>query len=107
MSETMDNQDQGQENRDNAQVTDLTALIAAVNELIADAATNRTELLALNTDIDNLRAAIVGITAKLDADGGVTDTNYASTLDPVAVTSGSPAAALTATTITATAVAGS
>lgn len=106
MTTSMNNEQQSQEDRDNAQVTDLTALIAAVNELIADHATNRTELLALNADIDALRAAIVGITAKLDADAGVTDTNYASTLDPAAVTSGSPAAALTATTITATAVAG-
>jgi len=37
------------------------------------------------TDLTALRAAIVAITAKLDADGGVTDTNYASTCDPAAL----------------------
>ncbi len=36
-------------------------------------------------DLAAIRAAVVGITAKLDADAGVTDTNYASTLDPVAL----------------------
>lgn len=39
------------------------------------------------TDITALRAAIVAITAKLDADGGVTDVNYASTTNPAAQTS--------------------
>lgn len=37
------------------------------------------------TDLTALRAAIVAITAKLDSDGGVTDTNYASTCDPAAL----------------------
>lgn len=37
------------------------------------------------TDLAALRAAIVGITAKLDADVGVTDTNYAATQDPAAL----------------------
>jgi len=34
------------------------------------------------TDLTAMRAAIVGITAKLDADGGITDTDYAATWDP-------------------------
>lgn len=38
-------------------------------------------------DITALRAAVVAITAKLDADGGVTDTNYAATCNPAAQTS--------------------
>jgi len=38
------------------------------------------------TDLAALRAAIVGITAKLDADAGVTDTDYAATWDPAAMT---------------------
>lgn len=41
---------------------------------------------ALLTDVTAIRTAVVGITAKLDADAGVTDTNYASTLDPAALT---------------------
>lgn len=40
---------------------------------------------AAQTDLANLRAAVVGITAKLDADGGVTDADYASTWDPAAL----------------------
>jgi len=41
---------------------------------------------AAQTDIAALRAAIVGITAKLDADAGVTDTTYASLWNPAALT---------------------
>lgn len=37
-------------------------------------------------DLAALRASIVAITAKLDADGGVTDTNYAATTNPAALT---------------------
>lgn len=37
---------------------------------------------AVLNDNTALRASIVGITAKLDADAGVTDTNYAATLNP-------------------------
>lgn len=36
-------------------------------------------------DLVALRASIVAITAKLDADGGVTDTNYAATTNPAAL----------------------
>ena len=36
------------------------------------------------TDVDVMRAAIVGITAKLDLDAGVTDTTYAASNDPAA-----------------------
>ena len=36
-------------------------------------------------DLTAIRTAFVGLTAKLDADAGVTDTDYASTLDPVAL----------------------
>lgn len=38
------------------------------------------------TDLTALRTAITGITAKLDLDAGVTDTNYASLHDPAALT---------------------
>ncbi len=36
-------------------------------------------------DVAALRASLVGITAKLDADAGVTDTDYAATHDPAAM----------------------
>ena len=52
---------------------------------------------ACNADIIAWRAAIVGITAKLDADAGITDTNYAATWDPAATTSTTIAAAAVAT----------
>ena len=42
-----------------------------------------TNLLA---DVTAIRASILLITAKLDADGGVTDTNYAATTNPAALT---------------------
>lgn len=47
----------------------------------------RTQFNALRADVTAIRTAVTGITAKLDADGGVTDVNYASTLDPAAITS--------------------
>jgi len=37
-------------------------------------------------DLTALRAAVVAITAKLDADTGVADTNYASLTNPAALT---------------------
>jgi hypothetical protein len=41
---------------------------------------------AVLADSAALRAAIVGITAQLDTDGGVTETDYAATFDPAALT---------------------
>jgi len=38
---------------------------------------------ALQADLDAHRAALVALTAKLDADVGITDTDYAATVDPV------------------------
>lgn len=46
----------------------------------------RTQFNAAVADIAALRAAVVGITAQLDADAGVTDTDYAANNDPAAVT---------------------
>ncbi|CAN5814841.1 hypothetical protein BH20PSE1_BH20PSE1_01130 [soil metagenome] len=45
----------------------------------------RTLLANAQADLANLRAAVVAITAKLDADGGVVDTNYAATTNPAAL----------------------
>ena len=43
-------------------------------------------LTVAQNDIALLRAAIIGINAKLDADAGVTDTNYSATWNPAALT---------------------
>ncbi len=56
------------------------------NHPIQEQSDLNTAFKAVQADSDAQRAAIVGITAKLDADAGVTDTNYASTLDPAANT---------------------
>lgn len=42
-------------------------------------------LVGVLTDLAALRAAVVGITAKLDADAGVTDTDFASLWNPAAL----------------------
>ena len=84
---------------------DMVAVRAEANALIIDLAANRVEMLAAKADINAHRAAIVGVTAQLDLDGGVTDTTYASGNDPVADTmatlaalTAAAAAALTVTT---------
>lgn len=41
---------------------------------------------AFLADVTAIRTAVVGITAKLDLDAGVTDTDFAATLDPAALT---------------------
>lgn len=46
----------------------------------------RDQVNALTADITAVRAAVTGITAQLDADAGVTDTDYASGNDPAAIT---------------------
>lgn len=48
----------------------------------------RDQFNALVDDYDELRTQYVALLAKLDADAGVTDTDYASTLTPAAKTSG-------------------
>ena len=65
---------------------DMVAIRASVNAGIVDLAANRVEMLAAKADINAHRAAIVGVTAQLDADATVTDTTYASGNDPAADT---------------------
>ncbi len=60
------------------------ASIAAAN--LSNHADDKALLTAMLADITALRAAILLITAKLDADAGVTDTNYAATTNPAALT---------------------
>ena len=43
-------------------------------------------LTAVATDLAALRTSFVTLTAKLDLDAGVTDTNYASLCNPAAMT---------------------
>ncbi len=57
----------------------LSNALDIVNELQADHAT-------MLADITAIRAAIVAITAQLDLDSGVNDTDYASNNDPAALT---------------------
>lgn len=56
-------------------------------KLSAELLDNNTKevLLALQEDLAALRAAFVAVTAKLDADATVTDTNYAATCNPPAL----------------------
>lgn len=75
-----------------------------VEELHDDHATNKTiidelktDYTALLADVTAIRNAVLAITAKLDADGGVTDTNYASTTNPAALTATAIAASSAAT----------
>lgn len=67
---------------------------ALLKDMAADIAAQTTA--AVVADLAALRVSIVAITAKLDLDAGVTDTNYAATTNP---------AAMTATASTATVVA--
>jgi Skp family chaperone for outer membrane proteins len=41
---------------------------------------------AVQADLAALRTSILAITAQLDADGGITDTDYAANNDPAALT---------------------
>lgn len=45
----------------------------------------RIQLESTQQDLANLRAAFVALTAKLDADAGVTDTNYGALTNPAAL----------------------
>ena len=76
--------------------TDVNNLITLANEL-------KTDYTALLADVTAIRTSVVGITAKLDLDAGVTDTNYAATQNPAALTATAIAAANA--TLTATAIA--
>jgi len=61
--------------------------MAAVDEMTTTQhAPDSAAMTAILADLTALRAAIVAITAKLDADTGVTDTDYASECDPAALT---------------------
>jgi hypothetical protein len=56
------------------------------NQLVADVEKLRVELTALIVDVTAIRTKLLATHAKLDADAGVTDTNYAATNNPAALT---------------------
>ena len=53
---------------------------------VGDGAEIKFVLDALLADITAIRTGLVTATAQLDADGGVTDTDYAANCDPAALT---------------------
>lgn len=73
--------------------TELDALRTLANECKVD-------VNALVTDATAIRTAVTSITAKLDLDAGVTDTNYASTCNPAAITATTIAAAAAVESLT-------
>lgn len=99
--------------------TTVSDLITLTDELHDDHATNETAMSSVGvlvteiqteydkmvTDVGAIHTAVTAITAKLDADAGVTDTDYASTCDPAATTAvatTNPAPTAGAPTLTAT-----
>lgn len=88
--------------------TTATETKTLVDELHDDAATNKTLLDELKTDytalladVASIRSAYNATLAKLDADGGVTDTDYAAT-NPAPAATATAIAASSAATLTAT-----
>lgn len=67
-------------------LTDITNQRTALAAALVDQADQRVAHEQGRADMIAIRAAIVGITAKLDNDGGITDTNYAATWDPASLT---------------------
>lgn len=72
--------------------TDVTAIRAEVVKLVTDLTATRAELVKAVTDLGALRTAHNAALAKLDADAGVTDVNYAATTAAPAITAAAPAA---------------
>ena len=67
--------------------THLIAILETIEERLAavEVATGVAGNDDLITDIQAIEAAITGITAQLDADEGVTDTDYAANNDPTLI----------------------
>lgn len=80
------------------------AVETLIEELHDDHATNKTlmdelktDYTALLADVTEVRSKLIATHAKLDLDGGVTDTNYAATNNPAALTATAIAASSAAT----------
>lgn len=69
---------------------------ALLTELIADHAIIKTLTDELKTDIGTIATFQAALTAKLDADAGITDTDYASSLTEVVAPSAAGLSTLTA-----------
>ena len=69
--------------RTGVQQSDLVKFMENVRDVVNELQTDHATLLA---DVTAIRTAVTGITAQLDADAGVTDTDYASNNDPAALT---------------------
>ena len=65
----------------------MTSVVQSTNALAdrGDAKELQAALDDIRRDLAALRTSITGITAKLDADAGVTDTNYAALHNPAAL----------------------
>lgn len=74
----------------------LRDLRALAVELRADAATQKTFNDEVKADIGIIATFQAALTAKLDADAGITDTDYASSLTEVVAMTASPPATITA-----------
>lgn len=65
----------------------MPSIVQATNNVVGrDGEELRKVLAALLADVTAIRTAVTAVTAKLDADATVTDTNYASTCNPAALT---------------------
>jgi len=90
--------------------TFLDNTLAVCNELRTDHATNVTLLTELKADVSALTLAVDAICTKLDADAGITDTNYeavhgsggSGVAIPAAAVTASPPATLTAAALSKT-----
>lgn len=63
---------------------DLVAFLENIRDAVNELQTQHT---ALRADVTAIRTSVTDITAQLDADGGVTGTDFAANNDPAALTS--------------------
>ena len=80
----------------------LEDIVSVVNELRTDHATFKTVVDELVTDVGTIATFEAALTAKLDADAGVTDADYASTLTEVVAPTAAAPATLTAAALSLT-----
>lgn len=71
----------------NALVNEMDDLRTQYAAALTKLDTQATQINALRADVTEIRTKFLVLTAKLDLDAGITDTNYAATSNPVALTS--------------------
>lgn len=69
---------------DGVNQADLVAFLENIKDAVNELQTQHT---ALRADVSAVRTSVTGVTAQLDADATVTDTDYAASNDPAALTS--------------------